>query len=504
MVLKCGDVAKDDRVAINLGTLLQRLEILQRPYAPGLGDNERLAFVHDNEYKAVYTATEIDEALGCLAKGAEAFRHRPGLHLRGFRSSIDDQVMHYRLFVPSSYRNAGAGLPLVIVMTTVFDAQRPYLESIFVANKHRDAERWADAAEKLGIGILWPGYRVRPYGNPIDSTHFDEVLAAVAADYRLDLSRLYLYGFCSAGMTASMEAVRHPERYAAIAYLNPVLHRLKNRFDDDETFNAFPTYRAWLQETDPLIPLAGIRNLPIWIIHDGADPDHGPLSHSVDFVEEARAAGNRPRFDRNKTSPPIRFAISERQLDWLSQQRRKEAHPINFLSDNSGGPLSRTFAERFILVEATGGGEADRAANQKLSKAFQESWRNTNYVSCRVILDKELTQEEEHQSHLVLLGNSQTNLVWQRLASLLPVSLQKDGVTVAGKSWPGNALALQAWCPHPTIPGKKIILIGSYSPVNAVFGTLELCQDGWFDYAVWDNSERHCRLVAAARYSGAK
>ncbi|MFZ5495407.1 MAG: alpha/beta hydrolase-fold protein [Verrucomicrobiota bacterium] len=506
LAAKCEGLMKEPRVAINLGTLVRWLEVLQRPVQFDAGDNEwtRQTLLGDQEKRVIFAVKAIYDAILRQTRGEEAFRHRAGLHLRGFRSPVDGQVLNYRLFVPSSYHADGAGLPLVIVMQTVFARPAPYLESVHVARLD-EAEQWAQVAEKLGIGILWPGYRARPYGNPADLAHLDEVFAAVGADYRLDPSRLYLYGSCSGGLTASMEAIRHPQRYAAIAYISPVLHRVKNRFDDDGSFNAWPAYQAWLQQTDPVTPLAAIANIPIWIIHGGGDDDHGPLSHSVDLIEQARAMGHRPRFDnyRNQWPALTRLAIFEQQLAWQAQQRRTEPAPLDLANDNTGGPLSRVFAERFIVVEATGGNESERAANRRLSTEFQEAWRRTNYGPCRVIEDRELPAEEESRSHLVLLGNAGTNLIWNRLAARLPLTVEATRLKIGGRTHEGDALAFQAWFPHPVQPGKKVVLIGSAHPENAVFGTMELSLDGWFDYAIWKKTPDGSLLLAAERIPAA-
>lgn len=501
---RCAEAEVDDRTAINLQALLRRLEILDRPYktVEGEADWKRQDFLEENAYKTIYAATALGEALAHINRGEEPFAHVPGLHIRGFRSRIDDQVMHYRLLVPARYNRDASPLPLVIVFETVAAAKRPYLESVHVANQN-NAEKWAGAGERLGVGILWVGHRTQPYGNPIDYAHFDEVLAQVEQDYVLDRSRLYLYGVCSAGVMAMGEAIRHPDRYAAITFVNPVLHRVKNRYDDDGRFRRVPVYREWLLETDPVVPLATLRHPPVAIVHDGGDPDHGPLSHSVDFVEMSRAVGNRTHFQRNTVLPPSRFTLYERQIDWLSEHRRGKAQPLTVSPIGSGGPLSRVFAERFIVVEATGGSEDERRANREISAAFQVAWRRMNHVPCRVVTDAELPDGEEEQSHLVLIGNERTNAVWQRLASRFPVTLTEEEITIAARTWSGAGLGLQTWFPHPDHPGKRIVLIGGHIPDVAVFGTMELALDGWFDFAIWQTRDGSPRLLAAERFEKA-
>jgi hypothetical protein len=482
-------IANNDQTTINVDALLRRLEISVAPpkFDFAISDWDRLQILGDRDYKALYAATELQDILNRVQQGEEAFRNRPGLHIRAFRSKIDDQVMHYRLFVPSSYRPDGPRLPLVIVMHPVFSVPRPFLEGVEMGQQ-KQAELWTRTAENLGVGLLWVGYRVCPYGNPIEFTYLDEVLAAVEHDYNVDPTRISLYGICSAGLTAAMEALRNPNRYAAIAFYNPVLHRLKNRFDDSGEYASQPAYRDWLRKTDPLSDLAKVKDLPIWIIHDDVDPDHGPLSHSVDFVEEARALGNSPRFSRLKSTPVTWFSCTtEAQMIWLSKLRRANAELRSRSARNNTGPLSRVFAERFIVVEATGGDESDRKANAALAQAFQDAWRRTNCgSSCRMVLDTELVPNEEQTSNLVLLGNEHTNSVWKRFVGHLPLSMDASRLTINGQVWDGRVLGVQAWFPHPTIPGRKIAVIGGPSAGATVFGTLDLCVDGWFDYAVWD------------------
>ena len=506
---RCQEVTVDDQTSINLQAQLRLIGVYQKPY------QAKLRYQSDTKSDALELEAALARAekitvdlvartrveLDRVARGEKAFPPLPGLHIRGFRSRIDDQVMHYRLCVPSNYKPADGKLALIIFMATVFERKGPFLNSV-LAGKQEEAERLSEIAEKLGVGILWPGYRTCPYGNPGEFSYLDEVLRAVDADYHLDPSRLYLYGDCSSGMTASMEAVLHPRRYAAMACLDPVMHRVKNRFDDDGRYDQLTAYKTWLQATDPVRPLASLRDLPIWIIHQGVDPGHGPLAHAVDFVTEARAVGNHPRFDRVRGERLTKLSLYERQFSWLAQQRRNGPAPLDF-AVTQGGPLSRAFAERFIVVEATEGGDAEKAANQALSLAFQKAWQDTNYVGCRVIKDRELTAEEERQSNLVLIGNAQTNQVWQRLAAQLPVAFAANGITINGHSYQGRALGLQAWFPHPRQPGRKVVLLGGYELGKMAFGTLELALDGWFDYAIWNNGADGPQLMAAEHYPAA-
>jgi len=495
--------AEVDRLGIiNLSVSARLAQIFRRPAAlrTELDARTQRQATTEMERKAIFVAAAAHEELKRHRMGMGNSEHITGLQIRGFYSKIDDQLLHYRLFVPSSYKPESKALPLIVVMQTVGAANVPFIESVYVRNLS-EAERWARLAETLNVGILWPGYRSRPYGNPTDITYLDEVLAEVSRNYSLNSGKISLYGICSAGMTASMEVVRRPRRYSALAFDNPVLHRLKNRFDDGAEYSGYEAYRVWLLETTPVQALSLVKNLPVWINHDADDPGHGPIGHSVDFLEQARAAGQKPKFTRYTFPRPLRRVVEERQLTWLAQQQREKIEPLIFGVNQSGGPLSRSFAERFIVVEATGGNEAERAANRKLSSEFQAAWLRTNYGPCRVVEDRALSADEDRRSNLVLLGNAETNVVWAKFSARLPIKIEPNRLTLGGRSYDGEGLALQAWFQHPDHAEKKVVLIGAARPEHAVFGTLELALDGWFDYSVWRHDGDRSFLVAAERFN---
>jgi hypothetical protein len=488
----------DDRTYINLSALLHRLELLAK--LPLNNESKEPQYKEEDAHKALFAAAEMNDILNSLVKGEEPFRDRRGLHLRGFRSQIDDQPMHYRVFVPLSYVRNGVGLPLIIVPATVFSPPRPFLDSLFVA-RHGEAEQWCRIAERLGVGILWPGYRNSPYGNPVDFAHMDEVLEAVAAEYRLDTSRLYLLGGCSTGLTSSMEAVRNPSRYAAVAMVNPVMHRLKNKFYDSGEYKNQPAYRAWLKETDPFNAFATMPNIPVLILHDGFDPDHGPLAQSVEFVESSRAYGNHPEFFHEKIPRVTRISVYEKLMVWLAKQRRANAGPLTFNQSPSYGPLSRALAERFVLVRGTQGTESEKVANTRWCKEFENTWLRSNFVQCRVVSDVDLSDKEQRDSNLVIIGNPVTNLVWKRFEGSISLLVGADKVVVKNKEWVGGGLGLQAWCRNPDFPNRRIVFIGAADLDNAAVGSMELALDGWFDFAVWKREGNEVRLLEADRYA---
>jgi hypothetical protein len=486
-------------VTIDLETLQRRMRILTAPehWQP-----------EDYEWsrKVAFTLGELETILAHLDRGEEAFRDTPGLHLRGFKSRIDDQVQHYRLFVPSSYARTGAGLPLAVVLPMLPSASRPFIESAFVA-RHVEAEEMAQWADRFGVGILWCGYHGMPYGYPCDFTHFDEVLEAVGRDYKLDPSRLYLLGMCSSGVTASMYAAAWPGRFAGVGYLDPIFHRRKNRPGPPTTgFEDFPAYRAWVDANDPVPALLRVRNLPVRIIYDGAEPGHGELIYSTEFVREAATTHFAVQFDREPKSLDHHMQAWSELLQWLSTQHRPEASSARSDAypwrDAEVGPASRAFADRFVVIEGTGGSAGERAAMHRLAESFRARWLKSHYGECSIVQDVRAANAAVEGANWVLIGNPGINTAWKALGDALPVSVDAASIRADSHVWRGSSLAVQAIVADPHRVGRRIVLIGGPAIEAARFGTLDLAADGWFDYAVWQTEDGRPRLLAANRYGG--
>lgn len=490
----------DQRAEIGLSGYQRRLELLVTAVDRNrhINDWDRGIMTRALDAKAVYAAQNYARAVRRLAAGEDPFRDRSGLSLRGFRSRIDDQVLHYRLFVPTSYDRQRSGLPLIVVLHPIFSVQRPFIDGVVVAN-HEEAVEWSRLAERLGVGILWTGYRVCPYGNPIEFTHLDEVLADVGRDYRLDPERLTLHAECSAAIPATLACLRDPGRFAAILYVNPVLIRYRNRFDDDGRFTTFPAYRQHLMNQNPIM-LAPRLDVPVRIIHESSDPQHGAIEHSLAFVAAMTAAHRTPRFDRTKT-PDGQW--TSRTLysgfEWLSRQRR--SHPAHLVGRRpSEGPIATLLAERFVVVAPTGGSAEEQAAGRRVVEEFQAAWTKTNFGPCRVVTDTEFSVAGESDANVVLVGSPTSNRLWALWRAELPVELTEGEVSIGGQKVPAPAGAVQAWCQHPRERGRKVLLLGAARPEDLRFSTLELALDGWYDYAVWRRVGDQGLLMKAERY----
>lgn len=479
----------DPRVARQLEALRHRVRFLTEPA------------VTKDDRVLIYTLGELEQTLLLLEAGQEAFRDVPGLHVRAFQSRIDGQAQYYRIFVPSTYRRGGAKLPLVVVLPTVPSASRPFIESVFLAGQS-ETERMAAIAEKLGVAILWSGYRNRPTGQPCEFAHFDETLNAVADDYAIDPRKITLCGACSGGAIATMTVVRWPERFAGVGVFDPAFQLTKNITAEDVLpFFRSAGFRQWVEQTDVVDAYLTGQRTPTYILHDGTEPGHGELPISLDFATRAAKAGYPLKFEQKPRTLHQHFGAWEELFAWLANQTRE--HPSSrpnlafFPSETNPGPIADAFAAPFVVVTGSGGTTADQNEIQRLASAFQEAWSKTHYGPCQVMTERAFAALANQNVNLVLLGNPETCSLWREKVSTLPLRLHEDAVELKERRWQGEHLSVQAVFPDPKDHSRQIVFVGAHDLRDANFGTLDLSAKGWFSFAVWDGHGPRARLVEA-------
>lgn len=469
-----------EQVGINCGAIERRLEILCRP-------ENRQPNNWDWQKKVVCELTAYRRIVSALQKGEEPFHGVTGLHLRGFRSRIDGSIQYYRVYAPSTYRTTDAAWPVVLVLPTPLEQNWQFIESPFLA-WHNVAEELAKMAERQKVLLLWPGYRGRNILSPAELTHWDEAITAVGRDYTVDPARISLLGVCGAASKALAAVVEWPERFSAVGVLHGIFHTDERTEWVDDSLG-----KIQRKSTDPVGHWHELKGTPLWVLHDGAMPGHGELEKSLQFMAEARAAGWRPRFDQVPRSDPDSYGGIEMLMGWQAAQRREKPSARRsggvFAGLGSYGPICRGLGDRFVLVEGTGGSEADRVAIRRLSAQFQAAWRTTYATQCSVTTDVALAEADAKDCNLVLLGNAETNAIWRKHTAMIPVSLHTDSVEIAGKKWTGSRLGIQAVFPDRENFSRRLVVIGSADLAVVRFGTMDLSLDGWFDFAVWSHGE---------------
>lgn len=126
------------------------------------------------------------------------------------------------------------------------------------------------------------------------------------------------------------------------------------------------------------------------------------------------------------------------------------------------GPLAAYADGPFTLVIGTGESAAAQTENRTLAQAFASAWANHAQGRVRLVEDIGLTEESLPGQHLVLIGNSRSNLLVARLTNRAPLPVRWDArtLTVAGSTFlraDRRAVAL-AW-PHPVHDGRLLVIL---------------------------------------------
>ncbi len=303
---------------INVETLYQRFL-----YMDDFGARNQYGEWLDRKISA--TLFEIGMVLNKLSSKKEPFSGIPGLHIRGFRSSIDQSVDNYMLYMPPGYK-PGKQMPVVVMMPYV-TKQEPFLKSWHVADITR-IELIARLADTYGFSVLWPSSRIyRDYNlNPIVTTATFEALAALKRDYDIDDNRVFLYGDCSGGLQALLIANRFPSFFAAIGVEGPELSYLQS--------NKYPN--KWTQLNDIVRTAENYKNIPMLIFHTPTDAK-AKFAITKQLVEAVKKGGGRANLDSlNNATKAHRFkliseeVIISRIFEFFKNKERIRPDTINF------------------------------------------------------------------------------------------------------------------------------------------------------------------------------
>ncbi|NLT50754.1 MAG: hypothetical protein GXX85_07570 [Ignavibacteria bacterium] len=282
--LKRSEKIYDEKARINLEALLTRYKHLID------SENKKL---QDQiwQRKIIFVIKELEDVLYKLENNEESFKNTLGKHLRGFRSTIDNQNQYYKLYIPDNYRNGKNPLPVVVFVPFRTDPTRAFLKSFHVANMNVEDEQ-IKAAEKYGYILLWINARGYVFGNPIEQADFFEVLDEVKKDYNIDENKIYLTGTCSGGLSSLTFGMRYPSKFAAIGVFSPITIQsgvAQSFLDvkyDSEVF--------WLAQNSPSFFTGNYSNLPIYILH--GHKNEVPEKQSLIFTENCKNNNIKPYF----------------------------------------------------------------------------------------------------------------------------------------------------------------------------------------------------------------
>lgn len=458
------------------------LEVIQRRLNTLLAGDEK----NRQDRTVIHALLELATMVDAIESHREPCASVSGMHVRAFRSKIDDQVEHYRVFAPSTVKS-GTKLPLVVILPTTVSSKKPFIESAFM-KAHLEAERICGIAEKYGVVVLWCGYRKPLRADPCEYAHVGEAIDEVTRDYNVDPGAISLAGSCSGGVLALGLLTREPERFAAVALHNAVFAVDRNTSPEVvRSCYTNPLFLKWVVKRTDIPEYLATSSAPILLVHDGEVKEgHGDIGISLRFEERARRAGKQVAFEQIPQTVSEHMAAWDRMIGWLSKARRNPAgKPIS-----TAKTVVEFFTQRFVVVTGNGGLAEEQQAARQLSERFAGEWRQQMFGDCRRVDENAVDKTQLTGENIVLIGNQSSSRLWSELAGKAGLMVEPDRIRLGERVWNGKDLAIQVRVDSPLSSGNSIVFVGGNSLGKAKLPTMNLAMDGWYQYAVWDAQGR--------------
>jgi len=167
------------------------------------------------------------------------------------------------------------------------------------------------------------------------------------------------------------------------------------------------------------------------------------------------------------------------------------------------GPIDDAFLESFVFVRPTGS-PLTVSTGVQTARAFTKAvtdWRRTFRGDVPVVEDTSLTETQIRDSNLVLWGDPQSNAVWKRIASKLPVTWTVETLTVAGKTYGGADAIPVLVFPNPLNPKKYVVLNSGFTYHEHAAGSNALHTPKLPDWAVLKVADSPMQILDAGFFT---
>jgi len=200
-------VAPLEADAQKLAARLKKQPLPAAEYTLALYDNAEHGKANPHRFDFTKQFAEANQLLDAAATGKDPFAGRTGDLRQAYRSTVDQTLQPYRVYVPTAY--LGKALPLVVALHGMGGDETSMIESY--------GGRLPKEAERLGFFLVTPKGRepASMYRGAAEKDVLD-VLAEVERTYKIDPKRIYLMGHSMGGYGTWSIAMAFPDRFAAL------------------------------------------------------------------------------------------------------------------------------------------------------------------------------------------------------------------------------------------------------------------------------------------------
>ena len=209
-----------------------------------------------------------------------------------------------------------------------------------------------------------------------------------------------------------------------------------------------------------------------------------------------------------EASGPILPSIFQRDAkgDWSAIEEKKDAHEKR---RRCSGPIGDLFHANTLLVQGTTGSEEESHHLSLFTRKAASSYAEfnggvhrggilgENNVDLKIVTDIELSETDRRENNLFLFGTQATNSVLAHFGNRLSLEFQEASLTVNGRVYKGDKVALVVVFPHPENPDRYVAVHGGVTPDALTWGShlnLNLLPDfivynggDLLDWGFWNN-----------------
>ncbi|MBY0504201.1 MAG: prolyl oligopeptidase family serine peptidase [Bryobacteraceae bacterium] len=193
--------------AQKLAARLKKQPLPAAEYTLVLYDHAEHGRANPHRFDFAKEFAQANHLLDTAATGKDPFAGRQGELHQAYRSTVDNTLQPYRVYVPKAYQ--GKPLPLVVALHGMGGDETSMMEGY--------GGTLPRVAERLGFFLVTPKGRgtASMYRDAAEKDVMD-VLAEVERTYRIDPKRIYLMGHSMGGYGTWSIAMNHPDRFAAL------------------------------------------------------------------------------------------------------------------------------------------------------------------------------------------------------------------------------------------------------------------------------------------------
>ena len=261
---------------------------------------------------------------------------------------------------------------------------------------------------------------------------------------------------------------------------------------------------AWYKAINPADEVIGDSHVKIFVLNDGVKhPGSGDIPLSEKFVERAR----KQRSDVESQiadSPLTDAAMWDIIFNWVAPCRNdehSEAKSDTFQKLGYEGPISELFSTPFLIVKGTAADATGAAQIDSTIGFLTESYTKMFYGAVPIIKnDDEVTGQEIQERSLILIGNAESNAVWKKLESQLPIATTGDKLSIKGHEFPKDS-AFTAIFAHPMNPSAYILTIGASDLSNLGLTHRESPCRAWYDCRDFEPTDARGQTHIIAKFN---